>query len=323
MAPVGDASRSAADHPAKQTERPCRVSCGWRCGRPRRRCNTAAWKKPCGGSTSRTSRTAAGRPLCGQAARAFVERGERAPCARTTPRRPGAICSRPNICKRAEKNADRLREALTRLGMAEVRALLQAGEPGRAEEAVARLRGQAGPLAGAASAGRGGPRLAGGPRPGRPRRVRAGGGGGGPRPPAGAGRCAFWKNTGAIWNTAAGVSPPCWCGCTRRPSRPLADAIHGGRGGAGRRPAARRGPQGPRPGLEDGRAGHASATGPPEAETAAARATGSPDRFLLWIDGVGGYLVCLGIARHASARRSPVRRSMCRWSPTCRGCTPR
>ena len=41
-----------------------------------------------------------------------------------------------------EKNAERLREALTRLGVAEVRALLQAGEPGRAEEAAARLRGK-------------------------------------------------------------------------------------------------------------------------------------------------------------------------------------
>jgi hypothetical protein len=40
----------------------------------------------------------------------------------------------------AEKGCDRLRQALTGLGMAEVRALLQAGETGRAEEAVARLR---------------------------------------------------------------------------------------------------------------------------------------------------------------------------------------
>ncbi len=39
-----------------------------------------------------------------------------------------------------EKACDRLRQALTGLGMAEVRALLQAGETGRAEEAVARLR---------------------------------------------------------------------------------------------------------------------------------------------------------------------------------------
>ena len=42
----------------------------------------------------------------------------------------------------AEKNAERLREALTRLGVAEVRALLQTGEPGRAEEAAGRLRGK-------------------------------------------------------------------------------------------------------------------------------------------------------------------------------------
>ena len=41
-----------------------------------------------------------------------------------------------------ERGAARLREALTRLGIAEVRALLQAGEPARAEEAGARLRGR-------------------------------------------------------------------------------------------------------------------------------------------------------------------------------------
>ncbi len=41
-----------------------------------------------------------------------------------------------------EKNAERLRESLTRLGLAEVRALLQAGEPARAEESAARLRGK-------------------------------------------------------------------------------------------------------------------------------------------------------------------------------------
>jgi hypothetical protein len=40
----------------------------------------------------------------------------------------------------AEKTCDRLRQALTSLGIAEVRALLQAGETSRAEEAVARLR---------------------------------------------------------------------------------------------------------------------------------------------------------------------------------------
>jgi hypothetical protein len=38
------------------------------------------------------------------------------------------------------READRLRQALVRLGLAEVRALLQAGEPGRAAETIARLR---------------------------------------------------------------------------------------------------------------------------------------------------------------------------------------
>jgi tetratricopeptide (TPR) repeat protein len=40
----------------------------------------------------------------------------------------------------AEKSVDRLRQALIRLGLAEVRALLQAGETRRADEAIARLR---------------------------------------------------------------------------------------------------------------------------------------------------------------------------------------
>jgi hypothetical protein len=40
----------------------------------------------------------------------------------------------------ADKGCDRLRQALTGLGLAEVRGLLQAGETARAEEAVARLR---------------------------------------------------------------------------------------------------------------------------------------------------------------------------------------
>jgi tetratricopeptide (TPR) repeat protein len=39
-----------------------------------------------------------------------------------------------------EKSSDRLRQALVRLGIAEVRALLQAGEVRRADEAIARLR---------------------------------------------------------------------------------------------------------------------------------------------------------------------------------------
>jgi tetratricopeptide (TPR) repeat protein len=41
-----------------------------------------------------------------------------------------------------EKSAGRLREALTRLGMAEVRALLLAGEPARADDTAGRLRGR-------------------------------------------------------------------------------------------------------------------------------------------------------------------------------------
>ncbi len=74
-----------------------------------------------------------------QMARAFVERGER------HLRRDDAEAAWRDLLQAeqlqtAERSLDRLREALMRLGLAEVRGMLQAGEPGRADEAVSRLR---------------------------------------------------------------------------------------------------------------------------------------------------------------------------------------
>ncbi len=77
--------------------------------------------------------------LLQQLARAFTERGER------HLRHDDAIAAWNDLLKAEqvgvpESSAVRLRQALTRLGIAEVRALLEAGEPGRAAEAIAQLR---------------------------------------------------------------------------------------------------------------------------------------------------------------------------------------
>ncbi len=80
--------------------------------------------------------------LLQQLARAFAERGER----RLRADDPvGAwndlLCA--EHAGASEAAAVRLRQALTRLGLAEVRALLEAGEPSRAVEAAAQLRDRA------------------------------------------------------------------------------------------------------------------------------------------------------------------------------------
>jgi tetratricopeptide (TPR) repeat protein len=77
--------------------------------------------------------------LIQQVARAFVERGER------QLRRDDAEAAWHDLLQaeqldRDNRDADRLRQALVRLGLAEVRALFQAGEPGRASDAIGRLR---------------------------------------------------------------------------------------------------------------------------------------------------------------------------------------
>ena len=50
---------------------------------------------------------------------------------------------------------------------------------------------------------------------------------------------------------------------------------------------------------------------------------GPPKRFLLWIDGVGGYLVCLGSRLTLRPGDRPRAAWTCRCWPTCRDCTPR
>src|SRR5262249_15300969 len=77
--------------------------------------------------------------LLQQLARAFTERGER------HLRHDDAIAAWNDLLKAEQVGVQesavlRLRQALTRLGVAEVRALLEAGEPGRALESIAQLR---------------------------------------------------------------------------------------------------------------------------------------------------------------------------------------
>src|SRR5947199_5418312 len=76
--------------------------------------------------------------LLQQLARAFTERGER------HLRHDDSIAAWNDLLKAEQVGVQesavvRLRQALTRLGIAEVRALLEAGEPGRAAQAIAQL----------------------------------------------------------------------------------------------------------------------------------------------------------------------------------------
>ncbi len=72
-------------------------------------------------------------------ARSYVERGERS-LNNDDAESAWRDLLQAEALQTAEKSSDRLRQALVRLGLAEVRALLLAGETARAEESVARLR---------------------------------------------------------------------------------------------------------------------------------------------------------------------------------------
>ena len=74
-----------------------------------------------------------------QLARALVERGERH-LRRDDPEAAWNDLLPAEQLGTSDSGADRLRQALARLGLARVRALLQAGEPGRAAEAVSQLK---------------------------------------------------------------------------------------------------------------------------------------------------------------------------------------
>src|SRR5207244_1787746 len=79
--------------------------------------------------------------LLAKLARAYVERGERQLRQDDTEGAWRDLLAAEALLT-GEKTAGRLRESLTRLGVAELRALLQAGEPARADDAAIRLRGR-------------------------------------------------------------------------------------------------------------------------------------------------------------------------------------
>jgi hypothetical protein len=80
--------------------------------------------------------------LLQQVVRGFVERGERQ-LRRDDPEGAWHDLLLAEQLDRHSQGAERLRQALVRLGLAEIRALLEAGEPGRAAAAAERLRGRA------------------------------------------------------------------------------------------------------------------------------------------------------------------------------------
>ncbi len=225
----------------------------------------------------------------------------------------------------AEKNAERLREALTRLGVAEMRALLQAGEPGRAEEAAARLRGKlvrTPELQVLEDAARG---WLAAPRPGGPRRVRSGAGGGGPGD--------------ADWCAARGPG-----GISQGPGPAAADvrrlAGAAARGGQ-RRPRGRRDPRGrsrcwpsPRSTRRPARCAARPGRRSSRRRWRSAELRGTVPRTTARAAELAGSLPAVdrrrrrlsGLPRDAGQLRPgayPVRLWTCRWWPTCRGCTPR
>jgi tetratricopeptide (TPR) repeat protein len=77
--------------------------------------------------------------LLQQVVRGFVERGERH-LRQDDPEGAWHDLLQAEQLDRDNRDADRLRQALVRLGLAEVRAMLQAGEPARAAEISGRLR---------------------------------------------------------------------------------------------------------------------------------------------------------------------------------------
>ncbi len=229
--------------------------------------------------------------LVGNLARAFVERGERALRKDDSDAAWRDLLHAEHLQPR-EKSAERLRDALTRLGTAEVRALLQAGEPSRAEESAVRLRGklvrtpELQVLEEAAHAWLSARDLA--------------------------GRGDFAHALEAVvrvrrlmpdlpaleeYRADLETRQRAFAGLLVR----LHEAADAGRG-ADAITAAEAvlavAPHHAEAKKVRGQAWRAVepvtiALGRPEAETAPTPA-GSPDRFLLWIDGVGGYLVCLG-----------------------------
>ena len=118
----------------------CSASHGWHCGRHKRRLKNGrleeAQRLLCQPGAHGHKRSW---ELLQQVAQGFVERGER------YLQHDNAVAAWNDLIAAeqmgaADSAAFRLRQTLTRLGLAEVRALLEAGEPGRAQELVSQLR---------------------------------------------------------------------------------------------------------------------------------------------------------------------------------------
>lgn len=232
--------------------------------------------------------------LVNRLARAFVERAER------SLRKDDAEAAWRDLLQAEhlqsqDKHAERLRDALTRLGVAEVRALLQAGEPGRAEEEIARLRGR---LVRSSEL----QVLDEGARGWLAARDLAGRGQFGQALEAVDRACRLVKDIGVLEDYRRELTERRE---TLGPSLArLHEAAHAGRWadalGAAEQVLAVA-PQHVEARKVRGQAWKAVepitvAAAGPETETNGATQgpQASPDRFLLWIDGVGGYLVCLG-----------------------------
>jgi hypothetical protein len=223
-------------------------------------------------------------------AAAFAERGERA-LARDDPEGAWHDLLAAERLQTADRNAERLREALVRLGLAQVRALLQTGEPGRADQAAAALRARSVRVSELqvleeatrawlsarelADLGDFGPALAAFDRAGKLLGS----------PPALAGPRAELERRQDVFGRLIGrlheaVEAARWRDVSELAEQVLAIA-----------------PQHAEARKARGRAWKSVepvtvAMGPaPDGESTT---EALPPRFLLWVDGVGGYLVCLG-----------------------------
>ena len=244
--------------------------------------------------------------LVTQLARALVERAERA-LRKDDPEAAWRDLLQAEHLHTPDKSAERLRDALTRLGVAEVRALLQAGEPGRAEEDVARLRGKlvrSPELQVLDEAARGWLSA----------RDLAGQGDFGQALNAVDRALRLVKDVGLLEEYGRDLVQ------RRQTFGALLTRLHDA-AGAGRWSEALQAaeqvlavaPQHAEARKVRGQAWKTVepvtvALRNPESETVVPATPASPDRFLLWIDGVGGYLVCLGsrIAFGQAIPGSPV-----------------
>ena len=230
--------------------------------------------------------------LVGRVARAFIERAERS-LRKDDPEAAWRDLLQAEQLHTPDKAAERLRGALTRLGIAEARGLLQAGEPGRAEEEVARLRGRmvrSPELQVLEEAARGW----------QSARDRAARGEFGPALEAADRARRLVKDVGPLeeYRRDLAARQPTFGALVVR----LHEAAAAGRGAEALQAAEQVLAVAPQHAEARRVRGQAWKAVEPvtvalgEADTVASGHGPQPsqDRFLLWIDGVGGYLVCLG-----------------------------